>query len=506
MLKSLNREKGEPLYLQIRNQIRDLIFSGDLPAGTRLPPERDLAASLGVNRTTVSNAYHELTADGLVEGQVGRGTFVCSLPSAIGSYPEDFLPRPLPWSEYFAPISEQVRDPLIRELVALCAQEDVISLAAGVPAPDLYPIECFAEITEKVLRRHGRALLQYAPTEGHLAFRGTLAELAAGRGIAASPDNILVLAGSQQGLDLIARALIEPGDPVVVEVPSYLGALSVFRAAGARLLGVPMDKEGMQTDVLERLLARYRPQLIYTLPTFQNPSGKVMSHERRRELLSLAQRYQVPILEDDPYSELCYGNPPPPPLKSFDRQGYVIYLSTFSKILFPGIRLGWLVAPRPVVDRLASVKQHADLHSNTPAQWALTEFIQQGWLGEHITTLRQVYPRRYQAMLAALRTHVPWGLRWNEPTGGFYLWCHLEEGLRSKDLLAEAVQRRVAFVVGEAFHADGGGQDTLRLNFTYQNEQGIQEGIRRLSEALTALMRSRKERPIPQREAVRPIV
>jgi 2-aminoadipate transaminase len=267
-----------------------------------------------------------------------------------------------------------------------------------------------------------------------------------------------------------------------------------------------MDKEGMQTDVLERLLARYRPQLIYTLPTFQNPSGKVMSHERRQELLSLAQRYQVPILEDDPYSELCYSNPPPPPLKSFDRQGYVIYLSTFSKILFPGIRLGWLVAPRPVVDRLASVKQHADLHSNTPAQWALTEFIQRGWLGEHITTLRQVYPRRYQAMLAALRTHVPRGLRWNEPAGGFYLWCHLEEGLRSKDLLAEAVQRRVAFVVGEAFHADGGGQDTLRLNFTYQNEQGIQEGIRRLSEALTTLMRSRQEHPVPQREAVRPIV
>lgn len=506
MLKDLNRENGEPLYRQIRNQIRDLILSGDLSAGTRLPPERELAVSLGINRTTVSNAYQELTADGLVEGQVGRGTFVCSLPSIAGSGQDDFLSWPLPWSEYFVPVSEQARDPLIRELVALCAQEDVISLAAGVPAPDLYPIERFAQATDKVLRQHGRMLLQYCPTEGHLAFRETLAGLAASRGIATSPDNILVSAGSQQGLDLVARILIEPGDTVVVEVPSYLGALTMFRAAGARLLGVPMDEEGMRTDVLERLLTRYRPQLIYTLPTFQNPSGRVMSHERRAALLSLAQRYQVPILEDDPYNELYYGDPPPPPLKSLDRQGHVIYLSTFSKILLPGIRLGWLVAPQPVVDRLASVKQHADLNSNTPAQWALAEFIQQGWLDEHIATLRQEYPRRCQAMLAALHAHIPQRLRWNEPTGGFYLWCHLEEGLQSKDLLAEAAQRRVAFVVGEAFHADGGGQDALRLNFTYQSEQGIQEGIRRLGEALTALVRGRQERQVLLREGVRPVV
>lgn len=231
-----------------------------------------------------------------------------------------------------------------------------------------------------------------------------------------------------------------------------------------------------------------------------------MSRERRQALLYLAQRYQVPILEDDPYGELYYGAPPPPPLKSLDRQGYVLYLSTFSKILFPGIRLGWLVAPRPVVDRLASVKQYADLHSNTLAQWALTDFIQQGWLGEHIAVLRQEYPRRRQAMLDALHCHIPQGLRRNEPTGGFYLWCHLKNGLQSKDLLAEAALQRVAFVVGEAFHADGGGQNALRLNFTYQNEQGIKEGIRRLGEALTALLKRRRERRAPRREAARPIV
>jgi 2-aminoadipate transaminase len=505
MLIRVNKESDEPLYLQIRHQIRDLILAGDLPLGARLPPERKLAESLGINRTTVSTAYQELAADGLVEGQVGRGTIVCSLPDAAGIGDEDIPPQPLPWGEFFV-LGEQVQDSLVRDLVALCAQEDVISLAAGVPDSELFPVERFAQATDSVLRQHGRALLQYCPTEGHLPFRETLAELAGERGIAASPENILVLAGSQQGLDLVVRALIEPGDLVIVEVPSYLGALNVFRRAGARLLAVPMDDEGMRADVLERLLARHRPQLIYTLPSFQNPSGRVMSRERREALLSLAQRYQVPIVEDDPYGELYYHQPPPSPLKSLDQQGHVIYLSTFSKILFPGIRLGWLVAPRPVVDRLASIKQHVDLHSNTPAQWALVEFIQRGWLHEHLEVLRRAYPRKCQAMLAALQESIPQGLRWNEPAGGFFLWCHLEAGLRSRDLLAEAAQRRVAFVVGEAFHADGGGQEALRLNFTYQSEQQIREGIRRIGEALSALLTDRGERQVARRGAVRPIV
>ena len=505
MIVQLDRESQEPLYLQIKHQLRDLILTGDLPLGTRLPPERKLAESLCVNRTTVSTAYQELAADGLVEGQVGRGTIVCARPGT-GRYRDgDYSSQPLPWSEFFVG-TKGAQDSLVRELVALCAREDVISLAGGVPDPDLYPVERFARATERVLGRHGRSLLQYCPTEGHLPFRETLAGLAAGRGIAASPDNIMVLSGSQQGLDLVARILLDPGDIVIVEVPSYLGAISLFREAGARLLGVPVDGEGMRIDVLERLLVRYRPQLIYTLPTFQNPSGQVMSAERRQALLSLAQHYQVPILEDDPYGEAYFGDPPPPPVKSLDRHGHTICLSTFSKILFPGIRIGWLVAPRPVVDRLALVKQHADLHSNTLAQWALGEFIRQGWLDEHLAMLRQVYPRKCQAMLAALREHIPRGLRWNEPAGGFNLWCHLAGGLQSKDLLVEAGQRQVAFVVGEAFHADGGGLGAFRLNYSYQSEQNIREGVRRLAEALGALRKERGEHPLAGRRAARPIV
>ena len=506
MLTAVDRRIGVPLYMQIRNQVRDLILSGDLPAGARLPAERELAASLGVNRTTVSSAYHELFADGLVGGRPGRGTVVQPRPSLGVSRREDILPEPLPWNEYFVALHEQARDPLIRQLVALCAQKDVISLAGGLPAPDLYPLDHFAAAIDHVLGRDGRVLLQHSPTEGHSGLREVLVTLMGERGVVASSENILVLSGSQQGLDLIARALIEPGDYVVVEAPSYLGALSAFRAAGARLLAVPMDEQGMRTDVLEGLLPRYWPRLIYTLPTFQNPSGRVMSLERRQALLSLAQQYQTAILEDDPYGELYFAEPPPPPVKSLDRQGHVIYLSTFSKLLFPGIRVGWIAAARPVVDRLASIKQFADLHTNTLAQWALTEFIRQGWLSEHVLTLRREYPIRREAMLNALRELTPRGLRWNEPLGGFYLWCHLEEGLRSRDLLELAAKHRVAFVIGEAFHADGGGQSAFRLNYTYQTTAGIREGMRRLAEALTAMMKRKQERQGPERESPRPIV
>ena len=220
MLKNLNRGSDEPLYLQIRNQIRDQILAGDLPAGSRLPPERELAAALGVNRTTASNAYRELAADGLVEGQVGRGTIVRPVPDDGGWEMGKSLPQPLAWSEYF--VDEQGHDSLIREMMALCAQEDVLSLAGGLPAPDLYPVERFARAVDRVLRQHGQAALQYGPTEGCSALRETLAELAADRGIVASPDNVLILTGSQQGLDLIACAMIQPGTPVVVEIPSYL--------------------------------------------------------------------------------------------------------------------------------------------------------------------------------------------------------------------------------------------------------------------------------------------
>jgi DNA-binding transcriptional MocR family regulator len=525
-----------------------MILEGTLSEGSRLLPERKMAAALGVNRSTVVNAYRELAADGLVEAHVGRGTIVCRppvvsplVPPFDGVYPErsrraqdklragavgwpvgeaprperdeasssevapthpfDYAQdKPLVWNEYFVSRLEGGRDPLLRDLMALLTHSDTISFAAGIPAPELYPLDDFRQAMTHVLNTVGQALLQPCPIEGYYPLRQTIARRMARRGATVRAENILIVTGSQQGLDLIARAFLMAGDEVVVEAPSYLGALQIFGAAGARLLGVPLDREGMRLDVLENILIRYRPKLIYTLPTFQNPSGRTMTPRRRLRLLGLARRHRVPIVEDDPYGGLYYTEQPPSPLLALDQDGYVIYVSTFSKILFPGLRLGWVAAPRPVIERLSQIKQLADLHCSTLIQGAVHEFCQQGALDKHLDRVRDLYRQRRDAMLAALTKHGPAGLEWDEPQGGFNLWCRLPPGLKARRLMAEAARQSVALVPGEVFYPDGGGQEEMRLNFGCPPVALIEEGIQRLGVALTTLMRRRK-REEPGREA-----
>lgn len=492
MMLRLDRESRTPLYLQIRNQLREMILDGTLSEGSRLPPERKMAAALGVNRTTVVNAYRELAADGLVEAHVGQGTTVCRPPLPLSPQPPNHLTsHPLAWGEYFVPRTEGGRDPLLRDLTALLARADTISFAAGIPAPELYPLDDFRQAMAYALTTAGQTLLQPCPVEGYYPLRQTIAQRLAGRGATVRAENVLVVTGCQQGLDLIARAFLRTGDEVVVEAPTYLGALQIFGAAGARLLGVPLDEEGMRLDVLENLLVRYRPKLIYTLPTFQNPSGCTMSPERRLRLLGLARRHRVPIIEDDPYGELYYTDQPPAPLLALDQEGYVIYLSTFSKILFPGLRLGWVTAPRPVIERLSQIKQLADLHCSTLIQGAVHEFCQRGALDEHLDRVRSLYRQRRDAMLAALAKHGPAGLEWDEPQGGFNLWCRLPSGLKARQLMAEAARQGVAVVPGEVFYPDGGGQEEMRLNFGCLPGALIEEGVRRLGVAMRALLKER---------------
>jgi DNA-binding transcriptional MocR family regulator len=509
MILHLDRDSRIPLYLQIRNQLREMILDGTLGEGSRLPSERKMAAALGVNRSTVVNAYRELAADGLVEAHVGQGTTVCrppllrttQLPDHLSSPSLNHLTaHPLVWNEYLVPRPEGGRDPLLRDLMTLLTRDDTISFAAGIPAPELYPLDDFRQAMTHVLDTAGQTLLQPCPVEGYYPLRQALALRMAGRGATVRAENILVVTGCQQGLDLIARAFLRTGDEVVVEAPSYLGALQIFSAAGARLLGVPLDEEGMRLDVLENILIRYRPKLIYTLPTFQNPSGRTMAPRRRLRLLELARRHRVPIVEDDPYGELYYTEQPPSPLLALDQDRYVIYLSTFSKILFPGLRLGWVAAPRPVIERLSQIKQLADLHCSTLIQGAVHEFCQREALDKHLDRVRDLYRHRRDAMLIALRHtqdtaltgHGSARLEWDEPRGGFNLWCRLPPGLKARQLMIEAARQNVALVPGEVFYPDGGGQEEMRLNFSCPPVALIEEGIQRLGVALTTLMRRRK--------------
>lgn len=484
MIVELDRARAEPLYLQISEQIRDRIRRGELTPGTRLPPERRLAETLGVNRGTVVNAYRELAAGGFVVGRVGHGTVVATLErSRIAPASGKSA---IPWEQISTTMSQEPDDPLLRDVMTVSNRSGVISFANGIPSPSLYPVDTIRRLYDEALDAAGQTLLQYCPVEGYPPLRRAVASWMGAGQQSVDPSGILVVAGSHQGLYLIARALLDPGDLVVVESATYLGALQVFQAAGAKLLPIPLDSDGMRVDLIEDLVERRLPKLIYTLPTFQNPSGSIMSLERRRRLLALAARYQIPIVEDDPYGALRYEGDPLPSLYALDEAGTVIHLSTVSKILSPGLRIGWISGPLPIIERLAVLKQIVDLDTNPLAQWVVAAFIERGLLARHLDRLRVEYPRRRDRMLGALERYCRQSMTWSDPTGGFYVWCQLLGGRRARDLLPEAARRGVVFAPGTSFHPDRMGEATLRLSFAFPDEAAITEGIARLVAAIAA--------------------
>lgn len=470
----LDRSSSSPLYQQLRDQIRQRIFSGSLPAGTRLPPERSLANTLGVNRTTVVNAYRELAAEGLVEGRVGHGTVVMSSPTP----PPEGPVRPMHW----ASVSE-AEDPVVSDINAVVRRTGAISFAHGEMSPDLFPSAALGDLFGRAFAT-GRAPLGYGPVMGYLPLR----EAIAGR-TGVTPGEVLVLAGSQLALYLISRVLLQPGDTVVVEVPSYINTLGLFASAGVRVVPAPVDRDGLQVDGLSEVFLRYRPKLLFTLPTFQNPLGVTMSIERRRQLLQVAARHQVGIVEDDPYGELRVSGEALPSLKAMDPGGYVIYISSFSKSVTPGLRLAWLTAPPAVVERIASSRGTLDFRAALLNQWVMDAFIREGMLDRHLQSLRHVLLRRRDALLHALKHHLPAGVTWQVPNGGYHLWCTLPRPLRARRLLSEAARDGVTFIPGDYY---GPGDETrrgIRLNFTYPRENEITEGVRRLGGAIRRLLK-----------------
>ncbi len=501
---ALDRASRIPLYQQISDQLRHQIAQGFLADGNFLPPERALAAMLGVNRSTVVNAYGELAAQGLVEPQVGRGTQIRRPPER--SELEANL-RALPWPELLLPYTESVSSRVLRDIVSLCSRKDIISLAAGIPNPDYYPHAEFATLFHEILSQHGGLPLEHCPAEGHYPLRQVLAtRLSAqvpGRVKPVLPEEILVLSGSQQGIYLTAGALLGPADLVVTENPTFLGALSVFRAFGARIVGVPIDEQGMRVDLLEQLLERRRPRLIYTIPTFQNPSGVTLSLTRRKQLLALARAYRIPVLEDDPYSEMYYesGAVPPTSLKALDlaeNGNQVIYISSFAKTIFPGMRVGWMAAPTAVIERTIAAKQLIDLHTTSLYQWALEAFIERGSLDRHMEFVREKYRQQRDTMAAALDQYCGDTLERNQPKGGFYFWCRIKSGESGLALLERAARYNVAFVPGSGVAVPDASdcEDRIRINFAGAGPERLEEGIRRLG-AVLKIKKPRPARPVP---------
>jgi 2-aminoadipate transaminase len=405
------------------------------------------------------------------------------------------------WPERFAQRLQGVTSSTIRELLKLTEKPDVISFGGGLPAPEVFPFAEVEAATRRVLEEHGRQALQYGPTEGYRPLRDLLVRHMGRYGIEVSVDNVLITSGAQQALDLIGKLLINPGDHVATEEPTYLGAIQAFKAYQAEFVCVAGDEDGLRTDRLEDAL-RSGPKFLYVLPNFQNPGGTTLCLARRRKLVEVACHYGVPVLEDDPYGQLRYEGEHLPPLVQLDAEyhgcargerafrGGVMYLGTLSKTLAPGFRIGWVVGPEAVIRRLVQLKQGSDLQTATFNQMVAYEVARGGFLDRHVRHIRKVYGTRRAAMLGAMEAHFPPGVRWTRPQGGLFLWVTLPEGLDSARVLEEALKEKVAFVPGAAFFPRGGGASTLRLNFSYSSPETIAEGIGRLGGVLHRLIRA----------------
>jgi DNA-binding transcriptional MocR family regulator len=467
-----------PLYLQIASFLTNLIQHGELTSGIKLPPERELATLLGVSRTTAINVYRQLEKQGLVTTKIGSGTYVSAT-----SPTHTPTPNRIPWSQLFTPHMQTAVSSLLKDMVSASPSLKSISLAAGMPDPHLYPLEVFQQLYSDVHQHTVAADFGHIATEGYMPLRIAITQMLADKHIAAPPEHSMILSGSQQGLYLVSKVFLEPGDYVIVESPTYLGAIQTFQSAGARLLKIPVT-ERLDLDLIEDYLIRYRPKLFYILPTYQNPTGRCLTAAERLALLELAARYRLVIVEDDPYSSLYYGQQPPLPLKAYDQYGGVIHVGTFSKVLFPGLRIGWLVAPPEVIQRMALEKQYLDLHSNNLAQLLLHRYLSADKLPAHLDHIRTVYKQRRNIMAKALQHYCGDFMHFQVPQGGFYFWGTIKSELSTHLLLHEAVAKGVTFVPGEAFYQTPAPTNQLRLCFVTHDESTLIEGIKRLASVI----------------------
>jgi len=381
----------------------------------------------------------------------------------------------------------KMRKSVIRELLKVAQDPEIISFAGGLPNPNSFPLDDLNTIIQAVMRNHGKSALQYGTTQGLMELRKSLAERAYKDGIEdVNADNVIITNGSQQALDMVGKLFLNPGDTALVGLPTYLGGINAFKSYESNLTGIPLDEDGMRMDVLEDTIKEMIrddviPKFIYVVPTFQNPSGVVMPEKRRKELINIAHEYDLVIVEDDPYGKLSYDIDHVRPIKAFDDDGRVIYMSTFSKILAPGFRLAWTIASEELTRKMVICKQALDLCTNTFTQYIANEFTRQGSLDLHILKINEMYEPKRDQMISAIEQYFPEGYTCNKPHGGMFAWVTLPEGIDTETMFLDAIKHKVAYVHGKAFHVDGGGERSMRLNFSYSSNDQIEEGIKRLS-------------------------
>jgi DNA-binding transcriptional MocR family regulator len=495
----LQPQSHVPLYIQLRDQLRSLVHAGDLRPGDRIPASRELATMLGVHRTTVANAYAELESEGLIQGHVGRGTYIKGHGNGLKLTPP---PPPvltgsegLRWELLFA--DERGEEALSR--LTASAPDNALSFVMARPAEEFFPVEELQICVNAVLRREATDVLKLGPSDGYGPLKEALLEHLPADGIPAKDENLLITDGCQQSLDIISKAFVRPGDSVILENPTYPGAMAIFHGARARCLGVPMHTRpepgtalGIDLEALEATLAANRVKLMVLTPDFHNPTGTSMPLASRRKVLELAGRHQVPIVEDHIYARLHARDERVPSLKQIDRANLVIHIDSFAKVAFPGLRVGWIVAPATAIERLRIVKQTTDLHTDQLAQATLAEFLRRGLFSKHLAKMRKVYASRLLALDEVLQKHMPEGTRWTRPDGGMCLWLELPPGFDASELLIHAKERGVLFAPGRYFYVQNPLPNTLRLGYAGLDEKQIARGVATLAEVLRVEMRKRQ--------------
>ena len=493
----LQPESHIPLYVQLRDQLRALVHTGELRDGDRIPASRELAGQLGVHRTTVANAYAELESEGLIRGHVGRGTFICGKP------PRQFSPPPRSnghggatrWESLFA--DDRGDEALARLLPDI--PPGAIAFTCVRPPESHYPVEEFRRCANAVLRKEGRRILQLGSTDGYEPLKRELLEMLEREGLSVRNEQLLITDGCQQALDLICKAFLRPGDSVAVENPAYPGAPAIFIGARVRILPVSVETDarrtgyaGISLDALESVLLQNRVKFIFATPDFQNPTGTALPLAQRRQLLEIAAHYQVPIIEDAIYSRVRLRGTALPTLKALDRTGNVIQIDSFSKISFPGLRVGWAIGAESAIERLRLVKLATDLHTDQLAQATLAEFLRRGMLARHLGKMKKLYLHRLEAMEAALAKHMPDGTTWTRPDGGMSVWVTLPAGLDATELLIHVRERGVYFIPGRTFYSQNPQPNTIRLSFGSLDEKEILRGAQIIGDQLRIELRKRQ--------------
>ncbi|MFD1886937.1 MocR-like pyridoxine biosynthesis transcription factor PdxR [Paenibacillus wenxiniae] len=473
----LERDQTLPLYRQIEQQLRQRISNGEWPVGTRLPSQRKLAEQLGVNRSTVTQAIDELASWGIIAGNKGGGTRV------VNNTWNRLAANTINWDRYVESGAHQPNLPAIRQINEAEYRADIIRTGTGEPGPELLPT---ARIRHILADASDEPFLGYEEPKGNLRLRQQIVHYVAKQGIQCSPESILIVSGALQALQLIAIGLLQRPSSIVAEAPSYIQSVRVFQSAGIGVHRVAMDAQGIKMSHLRQQLTEHQPGLLYTIPTFHNPTGTIMSNERRAELLELSSSLSLPLIEDDVYRELWLDEEPPPPLKSQDRHGNILYLGSLSKMMSPGIRVGWIIAPVPVIDRLADIKMQTDYGSSGLSQYVATRWLADGHQAQHQAWLREQLQARRDRLLAALEYHFGDIGAWNVPAGGFYIWLRLPVTVHVHRLFKLALRERILIHPGYMY--DRAAAHHIRLSYSYAEMGQLEHSIQRLRQLVKQCM------------------